>query len=273
MIKTYFLVGLWLLTPGLALAQAPESELLDGKFDFRIGSQIFTRFSTSLRVDSESSGRGTRFSLEDQTNLEETITVARLDGRYRFSDRHAMSFSYYDIDRSGSGDLGLDVRWGPVLFPDGIGVESRFRQKILKMNYAYTFLIRPKALLAFSAGLHTMKFSTGLRAGDGSRETSNNADAPLPLLGLRGQYRFGAKWRFVGSMELFDVTVGDIRGIFSDTLLTVEHDTWERFGLGFGINAFGLDVRARDENLNGAIDMNFDSFVIYFKGVLGRRGQ
>lgn len=255
--------------PGSALAQAPQSGLLDGKFDFRIGGQIFTRFTTALRVDSETSG--TQFSLEDDTNVEETITIARLDGRYRFTNRHSANFSYYDIDRVGSGNIGLDVDWGGVLFPNGIAVESRFRQKILKLSYAYTFLIRPRGVVAVSAGLHTVRIDTGLRAGDGTRETSNTADAPLPLFGLRGQYRFGDKWRFVGSMEFFDVSTGDLRGIFSDTLLTVEHDTWDRFGLGFGINTFGFDVRAGDEDLRGIIDTSFDAFVVYFKGTFGGR--
>ena len=48
----------------------------------------------------------------------------------------------------------------------------------------------------------------------------------------------------------------------------MEHDTWERFGFGFGLNSFGLDVSSGDENLKGIIDIRFDSFVVYFKGQL-----
>ena len=144
MYKKYWFIVLALLAPGLTVAQVPESELLDGKFSFRIGGQAFTRFKTTLRVDSETLGRGTEFSLENDTNLEETITVGRLDAGYRFTDRHSMAFSYYDIDRRGSRDLSRDIEWNGEIFPISGSVESQFQQEIIKLSYAYTFLIRPK---------------------------------------------------------------------------------------------------------------------------------
>jgi len=267
--KFWFIVAA-LAAPSLAVSQTPESELLDGKFYFRVGGQAFTQYSTTLRVDSETLGRGTELTFESDTNLEEKINVARLDGRYRFTDRHSMAFSYYDVDRTGSRIIDLDIKWADLIFPDGIRVDSRFRQRILKLSYAYTFLIRPKGVMAVSAGLHTMRFDAGLQALDLSRrERSATADAPLPVFGIRGQYRFADRWRLVGQMEWFDVKTGDFSGTFSDAILSVEHDTWDRFGLGFGFNSFSLDVRSGDEDLKGIIDIEFDSFVVYFKGHFG----
>lgn len=268
--KGYWFIVLVLLMPGVVAAQAPESELLDGKFYFRVGGQAFSRFRTTLRIDSETLGRGTEVELETTAGLEETINVGRLDGIYRFTDRHSAAFSYYDIERTGARTLDKEIKWGEEVFPISATVESRFRQRIFKAAYAYTFLIRPKGVMAASVGLHTIRFETGLRAFNGSRATSNSADAPLPLIGIRGQYRFGEKWRFVGSVEWLDVSAGDFSGTFSDTILTVEHDTWDRFGFGFGINSFGLDVSAGDANLKGTIDIRFDSFIVYFKGNFGR---
>lgn len=264
--QSWFIV-LALTAPSLALSQTPESDLLDGKFYFRVGGQAFTQYSTTLRVDSETLGRGTELNFERHAGLKEDISVARFDGGYRFTERHSMAFSYFDIDRTGSRTIDLDVKWADLIFPDGITVESRFRERILKLSYAYTFLVRPKIIMAASAGLHTMRFDAGLKALDLSRaERSTTADAPLPVFGIRGQYRFADKWRFVGQMEWFDVKTGDFSGTFSDALLSVEHDTWDRFGFGFGINSFGLDVRSGDEDLKGILDIQFDSFLVYFKG-------
>jgi hypothetical protein len=265
--KKLWVTVLALAAPGLAVSQTSESELLDGKFYFKVGGQFFTQYSTTIRVDSETLGRGTQLNFESHTGLEESINVARLDGGYRFTDRHSMAFSYFDIDRTGSRTIDLDIKWADLIFPDGIKVESRFRERILKLSYAYTFLIRPKGVMAVSAGLHTMRFDAGLQALDLSRrERSATADAPLPVFGIRGQYRFADKWRFVGQMEWFDVKTGDFSGTFSDALLSVEHDTWDRFGFGFGVNSFGLDVRSGDEDLKGIIDIQFDSVLVYFKG-------
>ena len=109
-----------------------------------------------------------------------------------------------------------------------------------------------------------------MRALNDSRQRRKTTEAPLPAIGIRGQYRFGDKWRFSGQIEWLDVKVGDFSGTFPDTLLTVEHDTWDRFGLGFGINSFGLDIRSRDTGLSGNFDISFDSVVIYFRGNFGR---
>ena len=76
-------------------------------------------------------------------------------------------------------------------------------------------------------------------------------------------------WRFEGKINWLDVSAGEYRGTFSDTLLTVEHDTWDRVGLGFGINSFGLKLESHDSGLRGIIDINFDSFVVFFKGHFG----
>ncbi len=83
--KKYWFVFLAVLMPGLVVAQAPRSDLLPGKFDFRIGAQAFTTTSTTIRIDSATLGLGTEFTLEDATNLEETSRLlgwtANIDSR------------------------------------------------------------------------------------------------------------------------------------------------------------------------------------------------
>ncbi len=267
--KKFWFVFLALLLPGLAVAQAPQSDPLNGKFDFRIGAQAFTTASTTLRIDSETLGLGTEFTLEDATNLEEEVTVGRLDGQYRFTDRHSVGFSYYNIERTGSRTLDIDIDWDGVTFPIGIAVESQFNEKIVDVSYGYTFFVRLNATLAATAGLHVISFDTSLRALDGSRDRSNSTDAPLPVFGLSGQYRFADKWRFVGSLKVFSFDFDEYDGTFSDLVLSVEYDAWDRFGIGFGLNNFGLDVTAGDANLSGTIDTDFKSFLVYFKGSFG----
>jgi opacity protein-like surface antigen len=267
--KKFWFVFLAVLMPGLAVAQAPQSDPLNGKFSFRIGAQAFTKASTTIRIDSATLGIGTEFNLEDATNLEEDVTVGRLDGLYRFTDRHSVAFSYYNIERTGSRTLNIDIDWNGVTFPIGIGVESQFNEKIVDLSYGYTFLNRPNATLAATAGLHVISFDTSLRALNGSITRSNSTDAPLPVFGLSGQYRFADKWRFVGSLKVFSFDFDEYDGTFTDLVLSVEHDTWDRFGFGFGLNSFGLDVSASDSNLSGSIDTDFDSFLIYIKGHFG----
>ena len=261
-------IALALLVPAVTAAQGPDNENPD-RFSFRIGAQAFTTVTTTLRLDSETLGRGTEITLEDDVNLEDSTQAVRLDGTYNFNRRHHAQFAYYDIDRKGGRATTRDIDFGDVFFPAGTEVKSVFQQEIIKLSYGYNFLIREKGKLGASIGLHTMKFTTGLVGPNNVEEAS--ADAPLPVIGLRGHYQFAEKWRLVGGLEWFDVQVGDVQGTFTDFILSVEHDTFDRFGFGVGINKFGLNVEASDTNLRGIIDLDFDSFVLYFRGSLGQR--
>lgn len=265
----YWLIFLVVLAPGLAVAQAPQRDPLNGKFGFRIGAQAFTTVSTTIRIDSATLGLGTEFNFEDETGLEEEVTVARLDGLYRFTDRHGVTFSYFDISRTGSRTLSIDIDWGEETFMATETVQSKWDQEIFQVSYSYTFLRRPNATMGAGVGLHVMDFNTSLRTVNGTRARSNSVTAPLPVIGLKGQYRFSDKWRFVGSLDVFSLNFDEYDGNFTDLLLSVEYDAWDRFGIGFGLNDFGLDVSSGDADLTGTIDIEFESFIFYFKGSFG----
>jgi len=257
------------ISPAIALAQAGSGELTNGRFEFRVGGQIFSSFTSRARIDSEILGPGTEFEFENVTDLEEKISIGRLDGHVRFNDRHNVAFSYYDINRTGGKALDTEIEWEGDVYPIGIDVESRLEQQVIKLSYGYNFLRKPRSEMGFSFGLHTMKFGMGLRTANDLQVSSTDVTAPLPVLGLNGQYRIGNKWRFVGSVEWLDVTVGDYRGVFTDTVLSIEHDTFEHFGFGFGVNTFGLDVEAQSGDLTGIIDLGFNSAIVYMKGRFG----
>ena len=101
--------------------------------------------------------------------------------------------------------------------------------------------------LAVSGGLHVMTFTTSMRTLNGMTSEQRETTAPLPVLGLQGAYKLGGKWNLNGSVELFDVTVGDMQGTFSDFIVAVEHQTLEHFAFGFALNRLALRFDAGDE--------------------------
>ena len=269
MIIRVLVASIVVLTAPVAVAQEAVGD--QERFTFRVGAQLFTSFSSTLRVDSETLGLGTEFKLEDDLSVEDSFQILRLDGAYYFNQRHSIAASFYDIQRDGSRPISRDIMFADEIFPINTVLESQFDQSIIKLAYHYQFLNRPKLDMSASAGLHTMKIKTALAAADGSRVQTSDADAPLPVIGIQGAYRFSPKWRVVGSAEWFDIQSGDFKGTFLDALFSVEYEISERYGIGFGFNRFGLDVESGDENLKGEIDITFDAAVLYFKGGFGQR--
>ncbi len=271
MIRRTLVVTIIVLAAPVVAAQEAVDDLDQERFTFRVGAQLFTDFTTRLRVDSATLGLGTELVVEDDLSVEDSLQVGRLDGAYHFNQRHSIVASFYDIRRTGTTEISRDINFGDESFQVNTVVKSDFDQSIIKLTYRYQFLDRPKFDMRASFGLHTMKFKTELAVTDGSRSQTADANAPLPVFGIQGAYRFSPKWRVVGSAEWFDVQSGDLKGTFLDALFSIEYEISERYGVGFGFNRFELNVETDAENWNGEVTVRFDAAVLYFKGGFGQR--
>lgn len=269
-LKATFLVAAF--SAGLASqasAQDSASQFDDARFQFHVGGQLFTNYSTQLRIDSETFGFGTEIELEEELSVEDSLQIGRLDATLRIGGRSSLAMSYYDIARDGTRPTQRDIQFGDTFYPAGTPVQTEFNQEVIKAAYRFRFLRRPRAQMSASIGLHTMLISTAVRSLDGSRVEEQDADAPLPVFGLQGAWQFGEKWQLNGSTEWFDVKSGDFQGTFMDAIVSVEHQTFERIGFGFGINRFLLDVEAGDADLRGLVEVQFDAGILYMKGSFG----
>lgn len=255
-----------LLSPSAVLCQPQNAP---DRFEFRIGGQVFSRFTSAVRLDSQNRGIGTEVRLEDDVNLEERVQVGRADGIYNFSAKHYVAFAAYDIERTGTRTVSRELRFGEKVFTASTSVTALFDEEVLKVAYGFRPLVRPRATLGPSFGLHVMQFAVGLSLTGVPLVYDAETTAPLPVIGVRGDFQFARRWRLRGALEWFDIQLEDVDGLFSDFIVSVEHDTFERFGFGFGFNHNALDVESGDDDFRGTIDLSFDSVVLYFKGSLG----
>ncbi len=241
------------------------------RFEFGVGVQAFTHFTSAVRLDSQTRGIGTRLRLETDVDMDERIRVARADLFYNINARHYIAFASYDIERTGTRRVERDVRFGDKIFTIGTGVTAALDEDVAKLAYGYNALVRPRATLGPSFGLHVMRLEAGMSLSNLPLAYDARTTAPLPVVGVRGSYRISERWRFRGALELFDIDVGDIDGLFRDLILTFEHDTFGRLGFGFGLNANSLDIESGDDDFRGIIDLSFRSAMVYFRGSFGPR--
>ena len=253
------------------LGAAAQTAEAPRRVEFRLGLQAFTEFTSAVRVDSVSRGIGTRLTLETDVDLDERTRVARADLFYHFNSRHYVVFASYDIERTGTRQVSRQIRFGEQTYELGTSLSATFDEEVAKLAYGYNVLVRPRATLGPSFGLHVMRFEVGLAVSALSRRYEARTTAPLPVVGVRGDYRFGERWALRGALDLFDVEVGDVEGVFRDVILTFEHDTFDRVGFGFGFNVNSLDVDSGDDDFRGVIDLSFRSAMVYVRGRFGPR--
>lgn len=259
------LVITFAMLPPHAAAQLDEP----ARFEYRIGGQAFSEFTSRVRLDSPNRGLGTQIRLEDDVNLEERVSVARIDGFYNFNRRHYIWFAAYDVEREGTRDIVREIRFGEQTFTFATTVSATVEETVAKVAYGFNALSRPRATLGPSFGLHVMRLEAALSALGTSRVQEAATTAPLPVFGIRGNYQIANRWRLEGAFQWFDLDIGDIDGLFTDVTLSVEHDTFERFGFGIGINNNLLDVESGDDDFRGRVDLSFSSVLVYFKGSVG----
>ena len=235
------------------------------KFGLSLGVGAYSSFDTSIRVDSDTLV-GAVVDLEETLGVDQSSTVGRLDGFYRFNPRHQVDFSLYDISRSGVRGIADDIQIGEVVLPGGSEIDTKFDTTILKLDYRYNFVSDERTRIGASFGLHTMRFDTAFKTVSGTVEETFEAALPLPLLGLHFEYALSRSWKLLSSVEVLQVDLGEFSGFISDRRLTVEHDTFDNFGWGVGYNGFTLDADFEGEgSLSSKVNMEYQGLLLYLR--------
>ncbi len=231
------------------------------RFSLSLGAAAYTKFNTNFQLSSDAAV-GADIDMEDLLGLDDSGTVARLDGRYAFNRRHWLEFSYYDINRDGERSIPDDIQVGDEVIPAG-PVKSKFDTAIAKLAYRYNFVTDTRTVIGASAGIHLMQLETAIRSESFAVEETFEVDAPLPVLGLHGSYALSEKWRLSASAEFLQFDIGDYSGLITDTRLTLDHDTFEHFGWGIGFNGFSADAELEGDDLNADLEYGYQGLMLY----------
>ena len=245
-------------------ASFAAAEQDDTRLSLSIGAFITDRDSEA-RADASNRDLGTVIDLEDDLGLDSSDTVLRLDGFYRLADKHRIDFSTFDLSRSASKQIDRELSWKDTTFVLNANVQSDFDLSIYKVAYTWSFLKNERGFLGATVGLYVADIGTSLDAPlIGSGEVGD-ATAPLPVVGLRGEYRLAERWALRASGEFFFLEYNDFDGALIDLLLGLEFDLSKNIDVGIGANSVRLDIEVDRDVLHGAFDWQYDGILAYLK--------
>jgi hypothetical protein len=239
----------------------------DQKWGFKLGF-FTTDLDTSVQFDTNSGDVGWDTDFEDDLGLDSSDDAFRLDGYYKFNDKHRIDYSYFDMSRSGSGILTTEINFGDETFVVDSLVETTFDLDIYKAAYTYSLLSRESYDIGVSAGLYVADLGIGLASLDGDvviDAEDAQITVPLPVLGLRGEYEFNDKWTLQGSMEFFFLEFEDSKGTLSDLYVGLDYQWFANTALGIAYNAATIDIDTDGEDSIGEVDYSYDGALIYLK--------
>lgn len=147
-----------------------------------------TDYESVIRVSSGTLGIGTDLSFEDDLGLDESKTVFRLAGHYRFFARHRLEFSYVDLSRDGAAITDFPIIINDTFYRKGSRLETEFDYKVFKLAYAYSFWQTEKVDLSVSGGAYLFDVDLNIISNEGIEE-GESGTAPFPMFGLNLNYR------------------------------------------------------------------------------------
>jgi hypothetical protein len=247
-----------LVVPAAAAAQD------DHRFSLSLGAFVTDRDSEA-RVDAADGTPGIPVDIEGDLGLDVSETVFRVDGYFKFNDRHRIDFSVFDLSRDAIRQIDAEITWDGVVFPINTTVNSNFEFNIYKLAYTWSFFRREKGYLGITGGLYVADVAATLSAENIADKAGGDVTAPLPVIGLRGEYRFTDKWIFRASGELFALEFEAMEGSLVDLYAGIDYRLFEHVAIGVGLNSVKLDVDVSDSKLAGSLDWQYDGALLFFK--------
>ena len=233
--KKYF-AALWMLCIFLTMVNLVRAEEpLPDKFKIAIGGYAVGRYDSTMSLTEPTLGAGVSISPEDTLGLDLKQTVTRLDGYYRFTPKHALTYSWYNINSTGNKTIDEEFEWldengNSVTIPIGAQANTDLDYDIYKIGYLYSFYHNDKVELAAGAGLHITSISVALDVDttSGPLDTKNiKSTVPLPVLSLGLTYHVTPKFMWYLKSEVFAISIDDWSGTYTDSTLAMEYRAWK----------------------------------------------
>ena len=244
-------------------AEATGNLAFRDKTMIRLSSYGVNQASTDILVLS-SAGVGTIISFDEDLGGEDSATIPRIDGYYRFNERHRIDFSSFAIDRDGSETLIADLSIGDQDYFVNETVKSEIKYNLLKLGYAYSFYHSPSVELSLTAGLNITDYEFNYSLDDGSNASSSGATAPLPMFGLRMSYAINSNWSVHYISESFVIEIGDdLKGTLLNYELDLEYKFDNRLAIGAGFARSSIDLEAKDSDWTGSITDSYRGMVLF----------
>jgi hypothetical protein len=218
---------------------------------------------------------GVDVDLEEALGLDTSITAFRVDTFWRFTDnkRHRFDFSWFDLNRDATKVLQRVIEIGDQVFPVGATIDSSLDMSIFKATYSYSFFQDDRFDLAASAGLFVIPIDYSIRSTTNVYNgfEQDSITAPLPVIGLRGDFAITPKLFFKTNLDFFYVEFDNYVGSIVDVRMALEYNFFKNIGFGLGFEHVQVDVEAEGDsdvpgvNFNGNILFDYSGVLLYTK--------
>jgi hypothetical protein len=214
----------------------------DDRFSIELGV-FLEAFETTVRLDSETLGKGTEIDVENDLGLSTDQNNFRFDGTFRITRKQRLEFGYTSWNRDGDRVIDTEIHFGDEIYPVNTTIRSMNATDVYKLAYKYSFLNGERFETGLSFGVSVFDIATSLSAeavGGGTQFESVTTVGAVPLLGGFFDWKIGDNLVLQTTGELFDLSTGGLDGHMSDLRGALNWYPFRNVGFGAGFNRVGL---------------------------------
>jgi hypothetical protein len=212
-------------------------------------------------------GVGTNIDFTTTLGGDSSTDAFRLDGLYRFNDRHAVGISWYRVGLNGAKALNQQIQINDQIIAAGATTQTSLSFNIWRLLYNYSFYHNDKVELGVSPGLYMMqtrfKFA-GQGTINGAPGTTTNVNEqltlPLPSIGFVANYNITPKLQFQSRYDFFYLTVNNFTGTMFEFYAGLEYRLLKQFAMGAAFDRLTAGLSGSGDQ---AFNVNFSYNLAY----------
>jgi len=261
--------------PLLVQAEEPSEPQLPEKLMLRGGWAYVFGATANVSKGGPLLGVGTNVDLTNTLGVDSSTDAFRLDGLYRFNDRHAIGLSWYRVGLSGTKSLNEQIQINDQVIAAGASTTTSLNFNIWRLLYNYSFYRNDKVELGVSPGLYMMQTKFNFAAqGTITSPTTGTFSAtsvneqltlPLPSIGLVANFNITPKLQFQSRYDFFYLTINDYTGSMFEFYAGLEYRLMKHFAMGAAFDRLTAELRGSG---NQGFNINFSYNLLYIYATL-----
>jgi len=259
----------------LAGAEEPSEPQLPDKLMIRGGWAYVFGATANVSKGGPLLGIGTNIDLTNTLGVDSSTDAFRLDGLYRFNDRHAIGLSWYRVGLSGTKSLNEQININDQTIAAGASTTTSLNFNIWRLLYNYSFYRNDKVELGVSPGLYMMQTKFNFAAqGTITSPTTGTFSAtsvneqltlPLPSIGLVANFNITPKLQFQSRYDFFYLTINNYTGSMFEFYAGLEYRLLRQFAMGAAFDRLTAELRGSG---NQGFNINFSYNLLYIYATL-----
>lgn len=266
----FLTLGILCAVPSMSSAEeTTPPEKTDSKLMLRGGWAYVFGATANVAVGGPVLGIGTTVDFTNTLGGDTSTDAFRVDGLYRFNDRHAVGFSWYRVGLSGEKSLNQDILINDQTIGTGATTQTGLSFNTYRLLYNYSFYRNDKVELGLSPGLYVMKTNFNF-AGQGSINgtagsgtvVNEQVTLPLPSIGFLANYNITPKLQAQTRFDFFYLSIGQYTGSMFEFYAGLEYRLHQHFAMGAAYDRLTAGLSGSG-NQGFSVDFGYNLAYIY----------